>query len=603
MPKAVTHLKYIRRFLLLIGLVCVLCIGANAAPYTFTTMDANCQVDNNGTCRFSVTGVVNFHQSVTEFVIPLGQNVSNAEAEIYNTTVRKVNGVSALVFEREAGFDGEMNVTWHYTVRNTVSTSSDNQIFSVPLLAAQDGDVAGLTYTIQMPDTFTQNPVFTSGYYADGIDNYMDVSISEGTITAKVNQTLMAGDALTMSLTTEPGYFSMRNAAGRTVTVDTILLVLCFPLAVGFWIWKLRFGLPKLSVRSHPPTGAKAGVLRYIITADQPDLAQLCANWADAGYLAIRFTADRHVCLQQSMPMGNEREAYETKIFQALFSKGPKVYAGSRKYESVEQYAAKPVEHFWRQRLYKKQRARTWPLRLIGLLGGFAASLCAADTAISSFPLRLLPVILLTLLGGVLCWYVQRAALCCLRRSAKRELTGGILSALLLQIGAAIAGTGGVMLGAIILQILVGLMLALGVCRSINGVETLEQIWGLRRYLAKFKAKDAQELQGRASSYYYQMLPYAHVLGVGGKFTKAFAGITLEPCLWYTDEDKPYLRDPLQFYQSFRQCDRVMHREDQPGLLQRLQLRLQRMSARKKKTKRGNGRTQPTRHHRPSKRR
>ena len=134
-------MKYFRKVILLIGLLAMLCIGVKAAPYTFTTMDATCQVDSNGVCRFSVTGVVKFHQSVTEFVIPLGQNVSNAEAEIYNTAVRKIDGVSALVFEREAGFDGEMNVTWHYTVRNTVATSADKQIFSVPLLAAQDGDV------------------------------------------------------------------------------------------------------------------------------------------------------------------------------------------------------------------------------------------------------------------------------------------------------------------------------------------------------------------------------------------------------------------------------------------------------------------------------
>ena len=576
-------MKYFRKVILLIGLLAMLCIGVKAAPYTFTTMDATCQVDSNGVCRFSVTGVVKFHQSVTEFVIPLGQNVSNAEAEIYNTAVRKIDGVSALVFEREAGFDGEMNVTWHYTVRNTVATSADKQIFSVPLLAAQDGDVANLNYTIQMPDTFTAHPVFTSGYYADGIDNYMDVSIAEGVITAKVKQTMMAGDALSLSLETEPGYFSMRHTAGRTVTVDTILLVLCFPLAVGFWLWKLRFPLPKLSVRSHAPTGANAGVLRHIVCGDRPDLALLCANWADAGYLAIRYMSNGQVALQQRMPMGNERDSYETKVFQALFSKGTTVYAGTRKYASVEAYAGKPVENFWRQRLYKKQRAGGMPLRLIGLLGGLAASLCAADTAISSFRLRLLPVLLLTVLGGVLCWFVQRAAMGWLRRSYKRELTAGIICAVVLQIGAAIAGTGGVMLGGVLLQILVGLSLSLGTCRSENGVTMLEQTLGLRRYLAKFRAKDVEELQGQASGYYYQMLPYAQALGVGAKFTKAFAGVILEPCGWYKDDEEPVLRDPMQFYRSFSQCGRVMHGEDQPTFLQRLQSRLHRMSKGRKR--------------------
>lgn len=576
-------MRFLRRLLFSTLLLALLTVAAAAAPYTFTTMDGTCQVDANGTCRFSVTGVVNFHETVTEFTIPLGQNVSQAEAEIYTTSVRKDNGTSILVFSREAGFAGEMNVTWHYTVRNTVSTSSSSQLFTVPLLAAQDGDVTGLTYTIHMPDAFSQTPVFTSGYYADGIDNYMDVSISEGVITTKVNQTLMAGDALSMSLTTEPGYFSMRNAVGRTVTVDTVILILSFVLAIGFWLWKLRYPLPRLSIRSHPPTGANAGVLRHIMTDDEPDLALLCANWGSAGYLTIHWQQDGNICLQQRMAMGNERDVYETKIFQALFQKDRTVFVNSRKYLSVEEYAAKPVRHFWHQRLYKKDAPSSLPLRLIGILGGLAASLCAADTAIDSFRLRLIPIILLTLLGGVLCWFVQRACICCLRRNPSRELRAGILSALVLQIGAAIAGTGGIMLGGLLLQILVGFSLVFGVRRSRNGVAMLEQTLALQRYLTRFKAKDAADLQGQASQYYYQMLPYAQALHVGGRFSKAFAGITLEPCTWYQDDLGQNLRDPLQFYQSFRRCNRTMHREDQPGFFQRLLHRLHRVNRKKKK--------------------
>lgn len=561
-------MRTLQKILLSVLVLILLMIGVSAAPYTFTTMDGSCQVDNNGTCRFSVTGVVEFHETVTEFTIPLGQNVSQAEAEIYTTSVRKDNGNSVLVFSREAGFAGEMNVTWHYTVRNTVSTSADNQIFTMPMLAAQEGDVSNLTYTIHMPDVFSETPVFTSGYYADGIDNYMDVSISEGVITTKVNQTLMAGDALSMSLTTDPGYFSMRHAAGRTVLIDTVLLILSFILAVTFWFWKLRFPLPRLAIHSHLPTGANAGVLRYIATNDEPDLALLCANWASAGYLSLFQQADGAIFLQKRMPMGNEREIYEIKIFEALFQKGDIVSADSRRFLSIEQYAAKPVSHFWQQRLYKKNAPSPLPLRLIGLLGGLAASLCAADTAIDSFRLRLIPVILLTLLGGLLCWQVQQACICCLRRSAKRRIAVGIVSGVLLQIFAAIAGIGGIMLAALLLQMLVGSLLIFGVKRSRNGVMMLEQILALRRYLIKFKKTDVADLQGQASSYYYQMLPYAEALGIGAKFSKVFSDLTLEPCTWFQSEDSLNLRDTQQFYQTFHTCIRIMHRENQPNFVQ-----------------------------------
>ena len=131
--------------------------------------------------------------------------------------MRKENGVSALVFTREAGFSGQMNVTWSYTIQNTVTENGKSQMFSVPLLAAQGGDVAKLSYTVKLPKEFSASPVFSSGYYADGIDNYMDISVEGGVITAAVKQKLMAGDALNLSLDLDAGYFSMRHVAGQTL--------------------------------------------------------------------------------------------------------------------------------------------------------------------------------------------------------------------------------------------------------------------------------------------------------------------------------------------------------------------------------------------------
>ena len=49
-------------------------------------MDGVCEVDANGTSHITVTGVVNFSESVSEFTIPLGPNVKDAAAEIYTTS-------------------------------------------------------------------------------------------------------------------------------------------------------------------------------------------------------------------------------------------------------------------------------------------------------------------------------------------------------------------------------------------------------------------------------------------------------------------------------------------------------------------------------------
>lgn len=552
-------MKRIRRFLLVLGIALLLSISACAASYTFTSMDGVCEVDANGTSHITVTGVVNFSESVSEFTIPLGPNVKDAAAEIYTTSVRKEDGNSILVFEREAGFAGEMNVTWTYTVRDTVKTLDDSQLFTVPLLAAQPGDVAALSFTIKMPKPFTENPVFTSGYYADGIDNYMDISVDNGTITAKVNQALMAGDTLSFSLSTEPGYFAMHNVAQQTVPVDRIILILCWVAAAILWFFKLRYPFPKLDRRSHPPARTNAGVLRCIVAADQPDLALMCACWAASGYVSIRRMQDGTVLVQQRMAMGNERDEYETKIFNALFQKNTSVIAGSKKYRAVERYAMKPVVHFWRQRLFQRKVLNPLWLRGIGLLGGLAGCLWFADTAIPSGSLRLIPVILLTLIGGALCWMIQNGCIQLLHRAYQKPVGLALGSAIILQLSAVFAGTSGAMFATILLQASIGISQACGIKRSKNGVFMLEQALSFRQYLKKLKQNDAQQLQRQSAQYYYQMLPYALALGVGKRYTRAFAGVSLEPCAWYIVENTSAIATPQKFFDSFRDCMTIMH--------------------------------------------
>lgn len=96
--------KYLRKALLGLALALLLCVGAGA--YTFSSVDGVCDVDTSGTCRFTVSGVIDFAEPVAEFSIPLGEHVSGASAEIYATSVRKENGVSALVFTRRRGSPG-----------------------------------------------------------------------------------------------------------------------------------------------------------------------------------------------------------------------------------------------------------------------------------------------------------------------------------------------------------------------------------------------------------------------------------------------------------------------------------------------------------------
>ena len=536
---------------LLIALCCMLLLSlcADAASARAETMKVAMTVDENGTAKAEVSLHVVCDSNVDKLSISLGPNVSGVRLDGHSSETVRSGGQTAVVLTDESGLPDEMDLHLSYTVRNTVDPGSESQRFSLRLLGAlRDADIEKFTANVQMPGGFDAIPEFSSGYYAEGIDNYLTIHVSaDGLITATSMESMLAGETLDLRLDTEPDYFSVHNVAGRTLLVDRIAMIVLALFGALYWWRALRSPLPRVEPQTRAPMGVEPGVAGMLTVGETPDLALMALNWAACGYLRSARVRGGRLLLTQLIPMGNERSSYEQAVFQRLFAHSGEVLSGSNAWTAAQNKAEKAARSYWFGRMFEKRPGRPGILRACAvLLCGFAA-LSSADRVIPSMTLR--PLLLAgAALAGVIWGFAMQYAL---RRIVLRRWKRPAII-LLLCLAALIAamrltGARGTLFAALLVSVAVGVLLVFGPKRRRSGVDTLSDLLGWRRYLRSLTPASAEQLLETDPQYYYRTLLFAEALSVGGSFSRAFDGRKMGVCSFFERADKPAPRSALKF--------------------------------------------------------
>ncbi len=541
---------------LLIAGLCILALsmGASAASVRVETMTVEMTVDENGTARAEVAAHLEADEPVGSLSIALGPNVSGVHLAGQKADVSRAGGQSTVTLGGESGLSFPMDLHLSYTVRNTVAAGSESQQFSVRLLGAiKDADVEHFSAKVQMPGPFEAIPEFSSGYYADGIDNFLTFRVSpEGLITADSMESMLAGETLDLRLETEPEYFALHNVAGRTLLLDRIAMIVLFVFGAIYWWRALRSPIPRIEPQTRAPMGVEPGVAAMLLTGQAPDLALMVLGWAADGYLREARMKGGRLLLTRLIPMGNERSAYEQETFAQLFAKKETVASGTNAWAAAQKRANKTARAYWYGRIFAEKPGRPGLLRGCAiLLCGFAALSCA-DRVIPSMTLR--PLLLaLSALAGLLWGAALQYSLRRLPQRRRRQpilILAVCLIAMIVVIR--LAGSGGILFLALLLSVLVAALLVFGPKRRRSGVDLLSDLLGWRRYLRTLTPETAQQLLTADPQYYYRTALYAEALGVGGKFSEAFEGLRLDECALFERGEKPAPRQAEKFRNYLR---------------------------------------------------
>lgn len=351
-----------------------------------------------------------------------------------------------------------------------------------------DTYIQNVTFSITMPKEFDEAKLgFSAGNYGTSGVSDIEYSVNGNTISGRLTKELAPNQAFTVRLELPEGYFSYNY----TVLYAMLALVILIPAAVliaVLAIWS-KHGKDKKVIKVpefYPPEGMSCLDVAYWYkgVAENRDAVPLLIELANEGYISIRQnhfgTPDFIIDKQKDYDGSDDNKRI---FFKGLFSDGSNSVTGKSLKNTFYLHILQIVENMNSFENRKKVFSqKSLALRVLG----WVISVLSAAASI---------FIATRIIDG----------------------TERIFAALI---------------GVVIALISFGISFLIR-RRTDKGHEMLQKIKGFKDFLETAEKERLEMLVEDDPAYYYDILPYAYVLGVSDVWTKNFEGIATPPPSWY----------------------------------------------------------------------
>ena len=213
----------LRRFFLAVFCALALSLSALAADAALPSLEAAGNVREDGVCEVTMTAEVDFSAAQDSLLIPLGTDARDITLAGWSYETVLQDGVTCLKLSNPVGFSGKQQFTCSYTLPCRAAEAADGQQFRLSLPeTGWDYAIDSYSLTMTFPAEVTNAPEWTSGYYGDVVDNYLDIRTQENTVTAKSTAAMRDHETLTVSVQFPADTFNLRDQPGKTAGFDRI---------------------------------------------------------------------------------------------------------------------------------------------------------------------------------------------------------------------------------------------------------------------------------------------------------------------------------------------------------------------------------------------
>lgn len=508
--------------LLAILMCCAVLAVAVSARSGANQLHSQITVTKDGGCSIRISTVIHLDEAVAEPEFPIPQGAADVTL---NGAPMGLVGSRVPLKTVTGGMAGDFSIVITYTLNGVVAADDQGVMtLTLPILSGFAYPIESLELSVTLPGTVTTRPSFFSGYHQEGIESLMNISVDGSAITAVTTGNLKDHETLVMTLPVGEELFPQTAATARVLGWMDIAVIAAAVLAVVYYFLALRPALPKRVLRSTAPDSMSAGDLEQWFTGGGIDLSLLVVAWAQRGYLRIQLDDSGRVLLHKMMSMGNERSAFENRLYKNLFGKRRIVDGTGYHYAQLCREAAKKYPRS--KEIYRQDSGNP----------GIFRGLCALAAGLSGFgiggalaPQSLLLELVMAAATTALAVGLQFAGI---RRPRRSRLP------LSIGLGCALAWIGlglwsGEWIAAVIMvvfQFVAGIATAYGGRRTELGQQALGQILGLRKHMRTVSKKELQRLLKLNPGYFHELAPYALALGVDRSFARRFERLRLQEC-------------------------------------------------------------------------
>lgn len=455
----------------------------------------------------------------------------------------------------------DYEITYTYDLENDPLDGKDEFYFNIIGTEWMDTCISNVSFSIQMPKEFDADKLgFSRGVAGSADYDGIFYQIDGNTITGKLQDGEVLGprEGLTVRLELPEGYFTPKSNRNKLPFISIICSVLALAAAAIMW-YKVGRDDPVIDVLEfYPPDGLNSleTALVYRGKASKNDVVSLIVYLANKGYLTIREETDEGIfgMKKESFCFVKEKEydgknASEFLFLDGMFAKGRivrKSWLENSFYKTVNKILRVANAKKNMQKIFEKNSInKTWFLYLL-MIGTILFSLlppvlyvCGGHISSNMLLSVLFPIV------GVITVF------------ALVVRDSNIVSVIFALIwGAGFAGMPILLVlwpaiqtkRIFVITFAIGVISVAGVAfftkimpkRTPYGTELLGRIMGFKRFLEISEKERLEAMVAENPNYFYDILPYAYVLGVSDEWMEKFEPIAVEPPNWYRGHRSTY---------------------------------------------------------------
>ena len=469
-------------------------------------------------------------------------------------------------------------ISYTYNIGNDKLKDADE--FYLNLIGNQwDTNINKLTFTITMPKDFDTDKIgFSVGKYGkSGIldDGYFNYSVKNNVITGTYNKTLPPNNGFTVRITLPEGYFEKQKLKISIFDFIAICLPIIF-LIIAIFEWE-KYGKdekPVETVEFNPPDNMNSLDVAYAYKGkvNSNDVVSLLIYLANKGYIKIKVEETGSKLLKSKSYKIIEVKKYdgndenERLFLERLFKNGT-IYRNENNnvfrcvtksdleesfYTTVNEIIDNENTSEFKNKIFEKglwNRAKKIIILSLLVILTMSIGPLLNGTKIKTTVIANLVLIVTTMLfylfalsskfnntrikniiiAFVISFFTIFSFVFVLLYDIVSEIIINMNKLGLIELGIQV-------ISLIFIMILVTLMKR----RTKYGTEVLGRILGFKTFLKTAEKEKLETLVNQDPEYFYNILPYAYVLGVSDEWIKNFETISLMPPEWYVGNDSYY---------------------------------------------------------------
>ena len=513
---------------------------ARAENFEIENYDISLRVDKNRTVR--VQEVINvYFTSPAHGII---RDIPTSNSEVSHISVSAPYSVSTSIGSKSVKIGSEdvmVSGRQSYRIEYTHQLYSNADEFYYNLIGTDWGvPIHHVRFHVQMPDLINPDKVGISigRYGTRGFDGVAEYIVKEDRVFGQTKQTLPPYNGITVRMELPEGYFTKINNQWP----PRVLLGFLICTLLSFFTWYVYGHDDHVTavVTFEAPKEINSAESELVNTekVSAKGLISLIVWLANKGYLKI-MTVGKNFTLTKLKDYDGDN-AIELDLMTLLFEDGDTVRSSDLKesssfYEGWNQLLDKANKNKMRQKFYEKsslQLSRRFMMFLC-VAGNFALTLFA----MFNYRFSADDFAVATMLLGTGCFFIAIFY----KSDWFSKIVGSVI--LLCTVGQALfmfikniqpENMSQVVLGAFCVVIS---MICLWQMPKPNtlGKQYRGQLFGLKNFIRFAEKPRLEKMVEQNPEYFYNILPYAYIMGVSDKWIKNFEGIAVPPPVWAAD--------------------------------------------------------------------